>query len=75
MQPELIFFLNSLPFPIDKNGEPGERGDCNSGLDHRAPSFPPKGLTEQQKEGIRMVRRVMLSLEGEDGLDEIYSFR
>ncbi|GAB1285069.1 X-ray repair cross-complementing protein 5 [Apodemus speciosus] len=68
----LQFFL---PFPIDKNGEPGERGDCSSILDHCAPSFPQKGLTEQQKEGVRMVRRVMLSLEGEDGLDEIYSFR
>nr|BAE38207.1 unnamed protein product [Mus musculus] len=67
----LQFFL---PFPIDKNGEPGERGDLDSGLDHLKPSFPQKGLTEQQKEGIRMVTRVMLSLEGEDGLDEIYSF-
>lgn len=75
MESELIFFLDSLPFPIDKNGEPGERGDLDSGLAHLKPSFPQKGLTEQQKEGIRMVTRVMLSLEGEDGLDEIYSFR
>lgn len=42
--------------------------------DHHGPSFPLKEITEQQKEGIRMVKRVMMALEGEDGLDEIYSF-
>lgn len=44
-------------------------------LDDHGPSFPPKGITEQQKEGIQMVKKVMMSLEGEDGLEEIYSFR
>lgn len=67
----LQFFL---PFPISKNNETGHSGDGDLGLDHRGPSFPQKGVTEQQKEGIRMVERVMVSLEGEDGLDEIYSF-
>lgn len=67
----LQFFL---PFPVDKIGEPGKTEDHDSSFDHCAPSFPQKGLTEQQKEGIRMVTRVMLSLEGKDGLDEIYSF-
>ncbi|XP_036028902.1 X-ray repair cross-complementing protein 5 [Onychomys torridus] len=67
----LQFFL---PFSIGKNGETGSRGDGGLGLDHHGPSFPQKGITEQQKEGIRMVERVMMSLEGEDGLGEIYSF-
>lgn len=65
----LQFFL---PFSIGKNRETGNRGD--GGSDLRGPSFPQKGITEQQKEGIRMVERVMVSLEGEDGLEEIYSF-
>lgn len=65
----LQFFL---PFSIGKNRETGNRGD--GGSDHCGPSFPQKGITEQQKEGIRMVERVMVSLEGEDGLEEIYSF-
>lgn len=67
----LQFFL---PFPICKSDDAGSRGDGDLGLDHREPSFPQKGITKQQEEGIRMVQRVMVSLEGEDGLDEIYSF-
>ncbi|XP_066202013.1 X-ray repair cross-complementing protein 5 isoform X1 [Saccopteryx leptura] len=67
----LQFFL---PFPIDKEDGTGDRGEGNLHSDHHGPSFPLKGITEQQKEGIRMVKRVMLALEGEDGLDEIYSF-
>lgn len=67
----LQFFL---PFPIGKEDGTGDRGDGNLPLDNHGPSFPLKGITEQQKEGIRMVKRVMMSLEGEDGLDEIYSF-
>ena len=45
------------------------------GSDHHGLDFPLKGITEQQKEGIQMVKKVMMSLEGEEGLDEIYSFR
>ncbi|CAK6448111.1 unnamed protein product [Pipistrellus nathusii] len=67
----LQFFL---PFPIGKEDGTGDRGDGNLPLDNHGPSFPLKGITEQQKEGIRMVKKVMTSLEGEDGLDEIYSF-
>ncbi|XP_074220373.1 X-ray repair cross-complementing protein 5 [Camelus bactrianus] len=67
----LQFFL---PFPVDKEDGTGDRGDGNLSLDHHGPSFPLKGITEQQKEGIQMVKKVMMSLEGEDGLDEIYSF-
>lgn len=68
-------FPDSLPFPVGKEDGTGDRGDGNSCLDQHGPSFPLKGITEQQKEGIRMVKKVMMSLEGEDGLDEIYSFR
>ncbi|XP_058520966.1 X-ray repair cross-complementing protein 5 [Ochotona princeps] len=66
----LQFFL---PFPVGKEGGTGDRGD-GLPLDRHGPSFPPKGITEQQKEGIQMVKMMMVSLEGEDGLDEIYSF-
>ncbi|XP_059249421.1 X-ray repair cross-complementing protein 5 [Mustela nigripes] len=67
----LQFFL---PFPVGKEDGTGDRGDGNARSDHHGPSFPLKGITEQQKEGVRMVKKVMMSLEGEDGLDEIYSF-
>uniref|UniRef100_A0A8D1GUT4 X-ray repair cross-complementing protein 5 n=1 Tax=Sus scrofa TaxID=9823 RepID=A0A8D1GUT4_PIG len=67
----LQFFL---PFPVGKEDGTGDRGDSSLRPDHHGPSFPLKGITEQQKEGIQMVKKVMMSLEGEDGLDEIYSF-
>ncbi|XP_003785139.2 X-ray repair cross-complementing protein 5 [Otolemur garnettii] len=67
----LQFFL---PFPIGDEDGIGDRGEGDLCLDHRGPSFPPKGITEQQKEGIQMVKRVMMFLDGKDGLDEIYSF-
>ncbi|XP_030708532.1 X-ray repair cross-complementing protein 5 [Globicephala melas] len=67
----LQFFL---PFPVGKEDGTGDGGDGNLLSDHHGSSFPPKGISEQQKEGIRMVKKVMMSLEGEDGLEEIYSF-
>ncbi|XP_028337486.1 X-ray repair cross-complementing protein 5 isoform X2 [Physeter macrocephalus] len=67
----LQFFL---PFPVGKKDGTGDRGDGNLLSDHHGPSFPLKGISEQQKEGIRLVKKVMMSLEGEDGLEEIYSF-
>uniref|UniRef100_A0A8C0WSB8 ATP-dependent DNA helicase 2 subunit 2 n=1 Tax=Castor canadensis TaxID=51338 RepID=A0A8C0WSB8_CASCN len=67
----LQFFL---PFPIGKKDGSGDRENGNLGLDQHSPTFPQKGITEQQKEGLQMVEKVMMSLEGEDGLDEIYSF-
>ncbi|XP_071072604.1 X-ray repair cross-complementing protein 5-like [Dasypus novemcinctus] len=63
-----------LPFQIGKEDGTGDRGDSNLHLDQHGSSSPQKGITEQQKEGIQMVKKVMMSLEGEDGLDEIYSF-
>ncbi|XP_054441655.1 X-ray repair cross-complementing protein 5 [Pteronotus mesoamericanus] len=67
----LQFFL---PFPIGKEDGTGDRGNGNLHSDHHGPSFPLKEITEQQKEAIQMVKRVMMSLEGDDGLGEIYSF-
>ncbi|XP_038600374.1 X-ray repair cross-complementing protein 5 isoform X1 [Tachyglossus aculeatus] len=60
----LQFFL---PFTVDREeGGAGDLGDPGS--------HPPKGLTEQQKEGLDMVKKTMLILDGRDGLDEVYSF-
>ena len=61
-----------MPFPAEENEEEGG-GDA----DGRRPGHPGagKGLSREQKEGLDMVKHVMLSLDEEDGLDEIYSFR
>ncbi|MEE6488801.1 hypothetical protein FKM82_015384 [Ascaphus truei] len=70
----LQFFL---PFPLDAEEDGG--GDRNSGRGEGAGNDrrqgPGKGLSDQQKHGIQMVRKMMFSLEGEDGLDDIYTFR
>ncbi|XP_047225878.1 X-ray repair cross-complementing protein 5 [Girardinichthys multiradiatus] len=62
----LQFFL---PFPLeDKEEGDGERtgsGDPGRG----------KGLSREQRSGLEMVKHIMLSLDEEDGLDEIYTFR
>ncbi|KAK2494254.1 hypothetical protein MC885_002917 [Smutsia gigantea] len=63
-----------LPFPVGKEDGTADRQDGSMHSDHQGPSFPLKGITEQQKKGIQVVKEVMMSLEGEDGLDEIYSF-
>lgn len=52
-------------------------GDTSASVDahmHRN-SFPRKGLTEQQKQGIDVVRKLMYTLDEEGGLEEIYTFR
>ncbi|XP_003405959.2 X-ray repair cross-complementing protein 5 isoform X1 [Loxodonta africana] len=67
----LQFFL---PFSVGGEDGTGDRGDGSLRLGHHGPSFPQKGITEQQKEGIQVVKRMMMSLEGDSGLDEIYSF-
>ncbi|XP_022051847.2 X-ray repair cross-complementing protein 5 [Acanthochromis polyacanthus] len=67
----LQFFL---PFPLEEEEEEEEgQGDG----DRRGPGHPGtgKGLSREQKSGLEMVRHVMLSLDEEDGLDEVYSFR
>uniref|UniRef100_A0ABM5F7H8 X-ray repair cross-complementing protein 5 isoform X1 n=1 Tax=Pogona vitticeps TaxID=103695 RepID=A0ABM5F7H8_9SAUR len=67
----LQFFL---PFPLDNEGG---RGDMSGGArsNRHENSFSRKGLTEQQKEGLQMVRKLMFSLDKEDGLEDIYTFR
>uniref|UniRef100_A0A7N5ZX60 X-ray repair cross-complementing protein 5 n=1 Tax=Anabas testudineus TaxID=64144 RepID=A0A7N5ZX60_ANATE len=64
----LQFFL---PFTAEDNEEGG--GDA----DRRGPGHPGtgKGLSREQKNGLDMVKHIMLSLDEEDGLDQIYSFR
>uniref|UniRef100_A0A671Z2D9 X-ray repair cross-complementing protein 5 n=1 Tax=Sparus aurata TaxID=8175 RepID=A0A671Z2D9_SPAAU len=64
----LQFFL---PFPVEENEEGG--GDADSGgPSHRGMG---KGLSREQRDGLDMVKHVMLSLDEEDGLDQIYTFR
>ncbi|XP_033861720.3 X-ray repair cross-complementing protein 5 [Acipenser ruthenus] len=66
----LQFFL---PFPLDVEEESGGRGDAAAGP--RQPPYSRKGLTQEQKEGLEMVRKVMTSLDEEEGLDEVHTFR
>uniref|UniRef100_A0A2K6F6S0 X-ray repair cross-complementing protein 5 n=1 Tax=Propithecus coquereli TaxID=379532 RepID=A0A2K6F6S0_PROCO len=54
--------LDIIIHNLRKSDGTGDRGEGNLPLDHHGPSLPQKGIIEQQKE------------EGEDGLDEIYSF-
>ncbi|XP_056663236.1 X-ray repair cross-complementing protein 5 isoform X3 [Monodelphis domestica] len=67
----LQFFL---PFPIDKEDGDGDTDDSSFPSERQKPSLPQKGLTKQQKESLSVVKNMMMSLEGEDGLNEIYSF-
>ncbi|XP_035532170.1 X-ray repair cross-complementing protein 5 [Morone saxatilis] len=64
----LQFFL---PFPAEDDEEAG--GDA----DRRGPGHPGtgEGLSREQKESLDLVKHVMLSLDEEDGLDQIYTFR
>ncbi|XP_063256865.1 X-ray repair cross-complementing protein 5 [Prinia subflava] len=67
----LQFFL---PFPVSVDDGSGDKSaDVHADM-HRNP-FPGKGLTEQQKQGIDVVRKLMYTLDGEGGLEEIYTFR
>ncbi|NXR84365.1 XRCC5 protein, partial [Pycnonotus jocosus] len=63
----LQFFL---PFPVSVDDGSGD----TSAHIHKN-SFPRKGLTEQQKQGIDVVRKLMYTLDEEGGLEEIYTFR
>jgi len=64
----------SLPFPVDVGGGGGDTSATVHSQMHRN-SFPLKGLTEQQKEGVHVVRKLMHTLDEEGGLEEIYTFR
>ncbi|XP_044222030.1 X-ray repair cross-complementing protein 5 isoform X2 [Thunnus albacares] len=68
---DLIQTETNLPFPAEDDEEGG--GDADRG----GPSQPGtgKGLSREQKNSLDMVKHVMLSLDEEDGLDQIYTFR
>ncbi|NWR19387.1 XRCC5 protein, partial [Emberiza fucata] len=67
----LQFFL---PFPVSVGDESGDKSASVHAHMHKNP-FPIKGLTEQQKQGIDVVRKLMYTLDEEGGLEEIYTFR
>ncbi|KAM9287266.1 X-ray repair cross-complementing protein 5 isoform 4-T4 [Morus bassanus] len=67
----LQFFL---PFPVDVDDGGGDTSASVHSQMHRS-SFPRKGLTEQQNEGIDVVRKLMHTLDEGGGLEEIYTFR
>ncbi|XP_048455254.1 X-ray repair cross-complementing protein 5-like [Rhincodon typus] len=64
----LQFFL---PFQLNTTST----GDGGDAVERHWKTSPRKELTAQQKEGIRMVRKVMLSLDEVGGLDEVFTFR
>lgn len=67
---ECIF---SFPFPVEDEDKEEGGGDGDRG----APGHPGmgKGLSSEQKKGLHMVKQIMLSLDEEDGLDQIYTLR
>ncbi|KFP61416.1 X-ray repair cross-complementing protein 5, partial [Cariama cristata] len=67
----LQFFL---PFPVDVDDGGGDTTASVRSHMHRN-YFPRKSLTEQQKEGINVVRKLMQTLDEGGGLEEIYTFR
>uniref|UniRef100_A0A3P8VMX9 X-ray repair cross-complementing protein 5 n=1 Tax=Cynoglossus semilaevis TaxID=244447 RepID=A0A3P8VMX9_CYNSE len=64
----LQFFL---PFPLDEDEQGGEDGDSR-GPGHQGAG---KGLSSEQQNALSMMKHIMLSLDEEEGLDEVYSFR
>lgn len=66
-----------MPFPAgeddDEDDEEGGGGDGDR--QGRGNPGQGKGLSREQKEGLDMIKHVMLSLDEEDGLDQIYTFR
>nr|XP_020506802.1 X-ray repair cross-complementing protein 5 [Labrus bergylta] len=64
----LQFFL---PFAAEEDEEGGGDGD-RRGPGHHGTG---KGLTSEQKDGLDMMKHIVLTLDEEDGLEEIYTFR
>ncbi|NXC26632.1 XRCC5 protein, partial [Campylorhamphus procurvoides] len=67
----LQFFL---PFPVVVDDGSGDTSASVPSDMHRN-FIPRKSLTEQQKQGIDVVRKLMHTLDEEGGLEEIYTFR
>lgn len=64
-------FISSLPFPVEDEEEgEGDEDRTGSGDPGRG-----KGLSREQRSGLEMVKNIMLSLDEEEGLEEIYTFR
>ncbi|XP_069472906.1 X-ray repair cross-complementing protein 5 [Ambystoma mexicanum] len=72
----LQFFL---PFSVEDEEEDDEDGvgDAGGGDRHNrhGSSLYSKGLSEQQKEGIQLVRKMMMSVDEEGGLEDVFTFR
>ncbi|XP_003962032.2 X-ray repair cross-complementing protein 5 [Takifugu rubripes] len=64
----LQFFL---PFPVGDKEESGGDGPISDPGHHGM----GKGLSREQKEGLDMMKHIMLSLDEDDGLSQIYTFR
>lgn len=58
-----------------EEGEAGE--EAHGDMDRRGPGYPGtgKGLSGEQRKNMELVKELMLSLDVEDGLDEIHTFR
>uniref|UniRef100_A0A3B5L1N3 X-ray repair cross-complementing protein 5 n=1 Tax=Xiphophorus couchianus TaxID=32473 RepID=A0A3B5L1N3_9TELE len=62
--------LQFLPFPVEDEEEgEGDEDRTGSGDPGRG-----KGLSREQRSGLEMVKNIMLSLDEEEGLEEIYTF-
>ncbi|XP_009666109.1 X-ray repair cross-complementing protein 5 isoform X2 [Struthio camelus] len=67
----LQFFL---PFSVDADDGGGDASASAHSHEQRN-SFARKGITEQQKEGIHVIKKLMHTLDEGGGLEEIYTFR
>uniref|UniRef100_A0A667YQG4 X-ray repair cross-complementing protein 5 n=1 Tax=Myripristis murdjan TaxID=586833 RepID=A0A667YQG4_9TELE len=69
----LQFFF---PFPMEEEEHNEEGGGGDGDGDRRGSSRPGvgKGLSREQKQGLEMVRDIMLSLDEDEGLDQVYTF-
>ena len=70
----VIICFASLPFPVkDHDKEGGGGGDEDS----TSPGHPGtgKGLSREQKNSLDIMKHIMLNLDEDAGLEEIYTFR
>ncbi|XP_055733495.1 X-ray repair cross-complementing protein 5 isoform X2 [Salvelinus fontinalis] len=67
----LQFFL---PFPVDGGGPNPPHGGYNPPHGGPNPPHGGKGLSREQQQGLEMTKQVMMSLDEEDGLEEVYTF-
>ncbi|XP_071373503.1 X-ray repair cross-complementing protein 5 [Centroberyx affinis] len=67
----LQFFL---PFPVEEDDDDDDEESGRDG-ERRGSSLPGtgKGLSREQQQGLEMVKKIMLTLDEEEGLDEVYT--